>query len=132
MGAVAALLPVTPLPPAPVLFRCVVRAVLGAGGGPGPSGRNRRSVVDGADGDPDPGRVLRLERRRRMVAVDRSDPGHPARLRPPVATLIATTAYQRGNVVLAQLATDHALTVDPGYGLARLMHAAIAPTCTPT
>jgi hypothetical protein len=39
----------------------------------------------------------------------------------PVATLIATTAYQRGNSVLAQLAAAHALTDDPGYRLARLV-----------
>lgn len=44
----------------------------------------------------------------------------------PVATLIATTAYQRGDTVLARLAADHALAADPGYGLALLMKDVVA------
>jgi hypothetical protein len=39
----------------------------------------------------------------------------------PVATLLAVTAYQRGNSVLAQLAATHALADDPGYRLALLV-----------
>lgn len=44
---------------------------------------------------------------------------------PAVATLIATTVYQRGNTALAQIAVDHALGIDPSYGLARLLHAGV-------
>ena len=44
----------------------------------------------------------------------------------PVATLIALTAYQRGDTVLAQLATDHALGADPGYSLAQLVDGMLA------
>ena len=39
----------------------------------------------------------------------------------PVATLIAVTAYQRGNAILAQLAAGRALTDDPDYRLAQLV-----------
>jgi hypothetical protein len=39
----------------------------------------------------------------------------------PVATLIAVTAYQRGNSILAQLAAQHALIDDPDYQLALLV-----------
>ena len=39
----------------------------------------------------------------------------------PVATLIAVTAYQRGNSILAQLAARHALIDDPDYQLALLV-----------
>ncbi len=39
----------------------------------------------------------------------------------PVATVLATTTYQRGNAVLARLAAEHALTDDPTYPLARLV-----------
>lgn len=39
----------------------------------------------------------------------------------PVATVLATATYQRGNAVLARLAAEHALTDDPTYPLARLI-----------
>jgi hypothetical protein len=49
----------------------------------------------------------------------------------PVATLLAVTAHQRGDGVLANAAVDRALTADPDYSLARLyrqiLHAAIPP-----
>lgn len=48
-------------------------------------------------------------------------PGHVA----PVATVIAVLAYQRGDGVMAAIATDHALTDRPGYGLARLVQASL-------
>jgi hypothetical protein len=44
----------------------------------------------------------------------------------PVATLLAVTAYQRGDTVLAQLATEHALTADPAYSLAQLVDGMLA------
>jgi hypothetical protein len=126
VDAVAALLPVTPLPPAPVLFRCVIRALLERADGPVPVGPEQAAPLLQA----------LSEIPVRDVCCGWYDDAAwwlwtdliratPPDYVPPVATLIATTAYQRGNVVLAQLATDHALTFDPGYGLARLMHAAI-------
>jgi hypothetical protein len=54
-----------------------------------------------------------------LIAV--TPPGHVA----PVATLIAVTAYQRGDGVMASIATEHALTDRPGYGLARLVKASL-------
>jgi hypothetical protein len=49
----------------------------------------------------------------------------------PVATLLAVTAHQRGDGVLANAAIARALTADPGYHLARLyrqiLDAAIPP-----
>ena len=39
----------------------------------------------------------------------------------PVATVLATTTYLRGNAVMARLAAEHALTDDPTYALARLV-----------
>jgi hypothetical protein len=48
-------------------------------------------------------------------------PGHVA----PVAMLIAVVAYQRGDGVMAAIATEHALTDTPGYGLARLVQASL-------
>jgi hypothetical protein len=48
-------------------------------------------------------------------------PGYVA----PVATLIALAAYQRGDGVMAAIATDHALADAPGYGLARLVQASL-------
>jgi hypothetical protein len=49
----------------------------------------------------------------------------------PVATLIAVVAYQRGDTVMAEIATRHALADDPGYRLAQLirdsLRAAIHP-----
>jgi hypothetical protein len=48
-------------------------------------------------------------------------PGYVA----PVATAIAVLAYQRGDGVMASIATDHALTDAPGYGLARLIQASL-------
>jgi hypothetical protein len=127
VDAVAALLPVTPRQPTQVLFRCVVRALLERAEGP-------RRV------EPEQVPVLLqalTEIPIRDVCCGWYDDAAwwlwtdliratPPDYVPPVATLIATTAYQRGNVVMAQLATDHALKFDPGYGLARLMHAAIA------
>jgi hypothetical protein len=48
-------------------------------------------------------------------------PGHVA----PVAMLIAVVAYQRGDGVMAAIATEHALTDRPGYGLAQLVQASL-------
>jgi hypothetical protein len=48
-------------------------------------------------------------------------PGHVA----PVATLIAVLAYRRGDGVMANITTEHALTDLPGYGLARLVKASL-------
>jgi hypothetical protein len=49
----------------------------------------------------------------------------------PVASLLAVTAHQRGDGVLANAAIDRALAADPDYSLARLyrqiLHAAIPP-----
>lgn len=49
----------------------------------------------------------------------------------PPAAMLAVTAYQRGNAVLATLAAEHALTDSPGYGLACMVlamtHALIPP-----
>lgn len=39
----------------------------------------------------------------------------------PVAALLATTSYQRGNAVLARFAAEHALTDNPDYSLAQLV-----------
>jgi hypothetical protein len=50
---------------------------------------------------------------------------------PPVATLIATTAYQRGDTVLARMAAEHALAANPGYGLAQLMLGTVAAQIHP-
>jgi hypothetical protein len=59
-------------------------------------------------------------------------PGYVA----PVATAIAVVAYQRGDGVMAAIATDHALADTPGYGLARLLkvglHRAIPPEALTT
>ncbi|MFZ1987092.1 MAG: DUF4192 domain-containing protein [Desulfatitalea sp.] len=54
-----------------------------------------------------------------LIAV--APPGHVA----PVAMLIAVVAYQRGDGVMAAIATEHALTDRPGYGLARLVQASL-------
>lgn len=49
----------------------------------------------------------------------------------PVAALMATTSYQRGNAVLARLAADHALTFDPDYRLAQLVMGMLAARMNP-
>lgn len=51
--------------------------------------------------------------------------------RPPVATLIATTAYQRGDTMLARMAAEHALALDPDYGLGQLVLGAVAAYLPP-
>jgi hypothetical protein len=127
VDAVAALLPVTPLPPAPVLFRCVIRALLERADGPVPVGPEQAALLLQALSEIPVRDVCCgwYDDAASWLWTDLIRATPPDYV-PPVATLIATTAYQRGNVVLAQLATDHALTFDPGYGLARLMHAAIS------
>jgi hypothetical protein len=54
-------------------------------------------------------------------------PGHVA----PVAMLIAVVAYQRGDGVMAAIATEHALADVPGYGLARLVQASLRHAVPP-
>jgi hypothetical protein len=45
----------------------------------------------------------------------------PPEMVPPVATLIATTAYQRGDTLHARIAAAYALSVDPGHSIALLV-----------
>ncbi|MBO1755243.1 DUF4192 domain-containing protein [Allobranchiibius sp. CTAmp26] len=49
----------------------------------------------------------------------------PDRLRPPVLTLIAGSAWSSGSGALAAVAVEQALQIDPGYRLARLLGHAV-------
>jgi hypothetical protein len=122
VAEVAALLPLDPVPLAPVLFRQVAAAHAERASGPSPLTPQQAAVLvhaltdvhvrDACCGWHDDAAwwlwttLIRL-----------TPPTHVA----PVASLIATTAYQRGDAVLARLAADHALATTPGYGLAQLM-----------
>jgi Domain of unknown function (DUF4192) len=126
LDAVAVLLPLDPLPPAQALFGALVDAHADRVDGPLSLGPGSAALLLQALAD------VRI----RDVCCGWHDDAAwwlwtdlirvtPSAHVPAVATLMATTAYQRGDVVLARLATEHALAADSGYGLARLMHAAI-------
>jgi hypothetical protein len=54
----------------------------------------------------------------------------PAPLDAPAATLLAVSAWLRGDGAMANVALDRALSGDPGYHLARLLASALAE-CVP-
>ena len=120
--AVARLLPLNPVPPAPVLYQQVVAAHTAHAAGPVPLAPERAAVLvhaltnvnvrDACCGWHDDAAWWLW-----TSLIRCTPPTHVA----PVASMIATTAYQRGDTVLARLAADHALAADPGYGLAQLM-----------
>ncbi len=56
----------------------------------------------------------------------------PAPLDAAPATLLAVSAWLRGDGAMANVALDRALTSDPGYGLARLLSQALAACVTPS
>jgi hypothetical protein len=58
-------------------------------------------------------------------------PYAPRRWRPPVATLTAFAAHQRGEGLLARAAVTGALTADPGYALARMFSQVLDLGLTP-
>jgi len=58
-------------------------------------------------------------------------PYAPQRWIPAVATLVAVTAHQGGDGVLARAALDAALAADPGYSLAHLFAQVLALGLTP-
>jgi hypothetical protein len=120
--AVARLLPLDPSPARSVLTQAIVTAHTERVDGPIPLGPAQAALLLHA--------VTVVEVRDGCCAwhdeaacwlwtdlIHAAPPGWVA----PVATLLATTAYQRGNSILAQLAAAHALTDDPGYRLARLV-----------
>jgi hypothetical protein len=122
VSAVAGLLPVSPAPPPATLFRAVVDAHTACVDGPIRLPAQRAALLLQALQD------LRI----RDLCCGWSDDASwflwttlvryaPASHVPPVAALIATTAYQRGDTVLARMAAEHALAFDPGYGLGQLM-----------
>jgi hypothetical protein len=122
VAAVAALLPLDPAPPAPDLYRQVAAAHAERTSGPQPLTPDQASVLvhaltevnvrDACCGWHDDAAWWLW-----TSLIHVTPPTHVA----PVASLIATTAYQRGDTVLARLAADHALAATPGYGLAQLM-----------
>jgi hypothetical protein len=56
----------------------------------------------------------------------------PAPLDAAPATLLAVSAWLRGDGAMANVALDRALASDPGYGLARLLRDALAACVTPS
>jgi hypothetical protein len=122
VAAVAELLPTDPVPPAPELFRQVTAAHAARTSGPEPLTPQQAAVLlqaltdvhvrDACCGWHDDAAWWLW-----TTLIRSTPPTHVA----PVASLIATTAYQRGDTVLARIAADHALAANPGYGLARLM-----------
>ena len=56
----------------------------------------------------------------------------PARCRPAPASLLAFTAWQRGNGALANVALDLALDADRRYSMAQLLHSALAAGAPPS
>lgn len=122
VAAVAGLLPLDPVPPAPDLFGRLAAAHAEQASGPQPLTPAQAAVLVHALTDvhvrdaccpwyDDAAWWLWT------TLIRLTPPTHVA----PVASLIATTAYQRGDTVLARLAADHALATTPGYGLARLI-----------
>lgn len=122
VSAVADLLPLHPVPAPAALFRAVTDAHTACEDGPIRLTSERAAVLLQALQD------LRV---RDLCCVWADDASWwlwttliryaPARHVPPVAALIATTAYQRGDSVLARMAAEHALSVDPDYVLGRLV-----------
>jgi hypothetical protein len=116
----------------PALFQAVSEAHDARTGGPDPITAGQAAVLLTALGDPyvrdaclawtdDAAWWLWLD------LIRTAPPGRIA----PVATLVAVTAYQRGDGVMAAIATEHALQDTSGYRLARLiqacLHAAVPP-----
>jgi Domain of unknown function (DUF4192) len=56
----------------------------------------------------------------------------PPEAAPAPASLLAWTAWQRGNGTLGNLAVDRALEADPDYSLARLLRETLSPGLPPT
>ena len=56
----------------------------------------------------------------------------PAPLDTPPATLLAVSAWLRGDGAMANVALERALSSDPGYRLAGLLASALAECVTPT
>lgn len=122
LDAVAALLPLDPAPPAPVLIHALDTAHAERETGPVPLAPGQAALLLHAVGV--------IEVRDTCCAwhddaalwlwtdlVHAAPPGWVT----PAATLLAVTALQRGDSTLAQLATEHALAADPGYRLAQLV-----------
>jgi hypothetical protein len=127
VDAVAQLLPLCPAPSTQALYRAVVQARTRRADGPAPLAPDEAAVLVHALHDI----VVRdaccgwHDEQAWFVWTDlirATPPAHVA----PVATLIATTAYQRGDTVLARLAAEHALAANPDYGLALLMKDVVA------
>ena len=122
VSAVAGLLPLHPVPPPATLYRAVVDAHTASSDGPIRLPAEQAALLLQALQD------LRI---RDLCCVWSDDASWwlwttlasyaPASHVPPVAALIATTAYQRGDTLLARMAAEHALAFDPGYGLGQLM-----------
>jgi hypothetical protein len=132
VAAVAALLPLDPAPPAPELFRQVTAAHTERASGPRPLAPEQAAVLvhaltdvhvrDACCGWHDDAAWWLWTTLIRITPTT-----HVA----PVASLIATTAYQRGDTVLARIAADHALAANPGYGLAQLMREVVVAQIHP-
>ena len=132
LDAVAALLPLDPAPAMRVLRQATVTAHTERADGPIPPGPAQAALLLHAIG------VIPV--RDSCCAwhddaawwlwtdlIRAAPPGWVA----PVATLIAVTAYQRGDAILAHLASQHALTDDPDYGLAQLVDGMVAAQIHP-
>lgn len=132
VAAVARLLPLHPTPTPAALYRAVADAHTASSDGP------LRLVADQA--------ALLLQAVKDLRVRDACCIWHddaafwlwtalvrsaPASHRPPVATLIATTSYQRGDTMLARMAAEHALAIDPDYGLGQLVLGAVAAQLPP-
>ncbi len=121
-SAVARLLPLHPAPTPATLYRAVADAHAASSDGPLRLPADQAALLLQAVTD------LRV---RDAVCVWYDDAAFwlwtalagsaPASHRAPVATLIATTAYQRGDTMLARMAAEHALAIDPDYGLGQLI-----------
>ncbi|MDQ1249508.1 MAG: hypothetical protein QG597_3883 [Actinomycetota bacterium] len=122
VSAVARLLPLTPAPPPVALYQAVADAHAECVDGPVRLTADRAAVLLQA---------VTIVNVRDAACVWHDDAAWwlwttliryaPPTHVPPVAALIATTAYQRGITVLAQMAAEHALAIDPGYGLGHLV-----------
>jgi hypothetical protein len=132
VSAVAGLLPLNPVPPPAALYRALADAHAGCVDGPIRLVPDRAALLLQAVTD------LRI---RDAACVWHDDAAWwlwttliryaPPTHLPPVTTLIATTAYQRGDTVLARMAAEHALTANPDYGLAQLMLGTVAAQIHP-
>jgi hypothetical protein len=122
VDAVAALLPLDPVPPDDALISALDTAHAERENGPIPLGPRQATLLLHAVG---------VTRVRDTCCAWHDDAAWwlwtdllhatPPGWVTPAATLLAVTALQRGEATLAQLATDHALAADPGYRLAQLV-----------